>query len=138
MFTNVRLYCIFKINEPIIPRFVLNFYSQITVQTDPYGHLLISFMIQNQFIILTLAQFGQILRIPYNGQAGYSNEWDLSTLERNRPQDGPYYSEIPSPKDIRRLLELERGTTSRKIKSRNVDIHANQILIKELSPEMKN
>ena len=92
----------------------------MTLQTDTYGHILISFMIQNQFITLTLAQFGQILRIPYNGQAVYSNEWDLSFIERNRPQDGPYYSEIPSPEDIRRLLELERGTTSRKIKSKNV------------------
>lgn len=108
------------------------------MQTDPYGHILISFMIQHQFITLTLAQFGQILRIPYKVQAVYSNEWDLSSLERNRPSDGPYYSEIPSPKDIRRLLELERGTTSHKIKSRNVNIHENQILLKELSPDMKN
>lgn len=137
MFTNIRFECLFQINEPIIPRFVLDFYSQVTVQTDPYGNILISFMIQNQFITLTLAQFGQILRIPYNGQAVFSNEWDLSSLERNRPQDGPYYSEIPSPEDIRRMLELERRTTSRVIKSKNVDIHANQILLKELSQDMK-
>lgn len=137
MFSNIRFECLYQINEPIIPRFILNFYSQVTVQIDPYGHLLISFMIQNQFITLTLAQFGQILRIPYNGQVVFSNEWDLSSLERNRPQDGPYYSEIPSPEDIRRLLELERGTISRKIKSKNVDIHANKILLKELSYDMK-
>lgn len=137
LFTNVRLDCLFTINEPIIPRFVLDFYSQVTLQSDTYGQILISFMIQNEFITLTLAQFCQILGIPYNGQAVFSNEWDLTSLEKNRPQDGPYYSEIPTPGDIRRLLELERGTTSRVIKSRNVQINANQVLLKEILPDMK-
>ncbi|GJS91662.1 hypothetical protein Tco_0774298 [Tanacetum coccineum] len=55
LFTNIRFDCLFKINEPIVLRFILDFYSQVTVQTDEYGYLVISFMIQHEFITLTLA-----------------------------------------------------------------------------------
>nr|GEV61004.1 zf-CCHC domain-containing protein/DUF4219 domain-containing protein/UBN2 domain-containing protein [Tanacetum cinerariifolium] len=45
--SNIRLKCLYEINEPIIPRFVLDFYSQVTLQSDDSGVILISFMIQN-------------------------------------------------------------------------------------------
>ncbi|GKB46928.1 zf-CCHC domain-containing protein [Tanacetum coccineum] len=117
LFTNIRFNCLFQINEPIVPRFILDFYSQVTVQTDEYGYLVISFMIQHEFITLTLAQFGQILKIPYNGQAVFTNEWDLASLEYSRETEGPYCTDIPTPDDIRRLLELERVMVDRTIKS---------------------
>ncbi|GJU45184.1 zf-CCHC domain-containing protein [Tanacetum coccineum] len=44
LFTNIRFNCLFEINEPIVPRSILDFYSQVKVQTDEYGHLLISFI----------------------------------------------------------------------------------------------
>ncbi|GKA93685.1 hypothetical protein Tco_0815671 [Tanacetum coccineum] len=50
-FTNIRFNCLFQINEPIVLRFILEFYSQVT---------------------------------------------------------GPYCTDLPTPDDIRRLLELER------------------------------
>ncbi|GJS00684.1 hypothetical protein Tco_0317192 [Tanacetum coccineum] len=67
-FFNIRLNCLYEINEPIVPRFVLDFYSQVTLQRDASRVILISFMIQNEFITLSLQQFGQILRIPFDGQ----------------------------------------------------------------------
>ncbi|GJZ36276.1 zf-CCHC domain-containing protein [Tanacetum coccineum] len=80
LFTNIHFNCLFEINELIVPRFILDFYSQVIVQTDEYDYLVISFMIQHEFITLTLAQFGRILKIPYNGQAVFTNEWDLGAL----------------------------------------------------------
>ncbi|GKE81363.1 hypothetical protein Tco_1551363 [Tanacetum coccineum] len=65
-------------------------------------------MIQHEFITLSLAQFGQILKIPYNGQAVFTNEWDLASLEYSQETEGPYCTDLPTPDDIRRLLELER------------------------------
>ncbi|GJT76819.1 zf-CCHC domain-containing protein [Tanacetum coccineum] len=82
--------------------------SDDEVQTDDYGYLVISFMIQHEFITLTLAQFSQILKIPYNGQAVFTNEWDLASLEYSQKTEGPYCTDLPTPDDIRRLLELER------------------------------
>ncbi|GKB01658.1 hypothetical protein Tco_0829702 [Tanacetum coccineum] len=137
LFTNIRFNCLFQINHPIVPRFILDFYSQVTVQIDEYGYLVISFMIQHEFITLTLAQFGQILKISYNGQAVFTNEWDLASLEYSQETEGPYCTELPTPDDIRRLLELERVVVDRTIKSQMVSLNPNQILTKELSPDMK-
>ncbi|GJR99900.1 hypothetical protein Tco_0316409 [Tanacetum coccineum] len=102
IFTNVRFNCLFEINEPIVPRFILDFYSQVKVQSDEYGYLLISFMIQHEFITLSLAQFGQILRIPYNGQTVVINEWDLASLAYSQETEGPYHTDLPTPDDIPR------------------------------------
>nr|GEU66332.1 pentatricopeptide repeat-containing protein [Tanacetum cinerariifolium] len=78
------------------------------IQTDDYGYLVISFMIQHEFITLTLAQLGQILKISYNGKAVFINEWDLESLEYYQETEEPYCTDLPTPDDIRRLLELER------------------------------
>ncbi|GKC00413.1 hypothetical protein Tco_0986549 [Tanacetum coccineum] len=94
-------------------------------------------MIQHEFITLTLAQFGQILKIPYNGQAVFTNEWDLASLEYSQETKGPYCTDLPTPNDIRRLLELERVMVDRTIKIQTVAPNPNQILTKELSPDMK-
>ncbi|GJR00918.1 hypothetical protein Tco_0523902 [Tanacetum coccineum] len=110
---------------------------QVTVQIDEYGYLVISFMIQHEFITLTLAQFGQILKIPYNGQAIFTNKWDLASLEYSQETKGPYSTDLCTPNDILRLLELERVMVDRTIKSQNVTLTPNQILTKELSPDMK-
>ena len=115
MFTSVGLECLYQINESVIPRFILDFYSQVKVQTNDDGTILISFMIQHQFITFTLAQFGQILKIPFIGQAVFSNEWDLNSLERCRPKFGPYFSQIPSPDDILQMLGLAPRSVTRKI-----------------------
>ncbi|GJU50796.1 hypothetical protein Tco_1220351 [Tanacetum coccineum] len=55
-----------------------------------------------------LAQFGPILKIPYNGQAVFTKERDLASLEYSQEIEGPYCTDLPTPDDIRRLLELER------------------------------
>ena len=137
LFSPIYFNCLFEINEPIHPRFIMDFYSQVTVQTDDNGFLSISFMIQHQFITLSLERFGQILGIPYRGQAVFTNEWDLESLQRSRPTTGPYRSQIPSPDEVRQMLGLERPPTTRKIKSRNVSITANQILLNDLNPTMR-
>ncbi|GJS37417.1 hypothetical protein Tco_0535799 [Tanacetum coccineum] len=80
LFTNIRFNYLFQINEPIVPRFILDFYSQVT---------------------------------------------------------GPYCTNLPTPDDILRLLELERVMVDRTIKSQMVSLNPNQILTKELSPDMK-
>ncbi|GJU49747.1 hypothetical protein Tco_1219302 [Tanacetum coccineum] len=79
LFTNIRFNCLFQINKPIVPRFILDFYSQVT---------------------------------------------------------GPYCTDLPTPDDICQLLELERVMVDRTIKSQMVSLNPNQILTKELSPDM--
>ncbi|GJY61349.1 hypothetical protein Tco_0462006 [Tanacetum coccineum] len=72
-----------------------------------------------------------------DGQAVFTNEWDLASLEYSQETEGPYCTDLPTPDDIRRLLELKPvvvGTAHKKFKRR---FNPNQILTKELSPDMK-
>ncbi|GKE71872.1 hypothetical protein Tco_1529944 [Tanacetum coccineum] len=50
---------------------------------------------------------------------------------------GPYCIDLPTPDDIRRLLELERVVVDHTIKVQTVSLNPNQILTKELSPDKK-
>nr|GEY74834.1 DNA helicase Pif1-like protein [Tanacetum cinerariifolium] len=54
-FSNIRLGYLYEINESIVPYFIQDFYSQVTLQRDDSEVILISFMIQNEFITLYLA-----------------------------------------------------------------------------------
>ncbi|GJY21480.1 zf-CCHC domain-containing protein [Tanacetum coccineum] len=65
-----------------------------------------------------------------------SNE-DLASLEYSQETEGPYCTDLSTPNDIHQLLELERVVVDRTIKSQTVSLNPNQILTKELSPDMK-
>ncbi|GJX14260.1 hypothetical protein Tco_0206018 [Tanacetum coccineum] len=65
------------------------------------------------------------------------DRFDLASLEYSQETEGPYSTDLPTPDDIRRLLELERVMVDRTIKSQTVTLTPNQILTKELSPDMK-
>ncbi|GJZ73170.1 hypothetical protein Tco_0637316 [Tanacetum coccineum] len=67
----------------------------------------------------------------------FTNKWDLASLEYSRETEGPYCTDLLTPDDIRRLLELECVMVDRTIKSQTVSLNPNQILTKELSPDMK-
>ncbi|GJV36098.1 hypothetical protein Tco_1408575 [Tanacetum coccineum] len=62
---------------------------------------------------------------------------DKKCLMAKASNEGPYCTDLPTPDDIRRLLELERVVVDRTIKSQTVSLNPNQILTKELSPDMK-
>ncbi|GJU23290.1 hypothetical protein Tco_1156632 [Tanacetum coccineum] len=94
-------------------------------------------MIQHEFITLSLTQFGQILRIPYNGQGNFKIEWDLASLAYSQETEGPYHTDLPTPDDICRFLQLDRVEMNRTIKSQNVTLTPNQNLTKELRQDMK-
>ncbi|GJS06374.1 hypothetical protein Tco_0363170 [Tanacetum coccineum] len=136
-FSNIHLNCLYEINEPIIPRFVLDFYSQVTLQRDDSGVIIISFMIQNEFITLSLQQFSQILRIPFDGQAVFTNEWDLGALAYSQETEGPYHTDLPTPEEIHQFLQFECVDSNRIIKNKNVILSLNQVLTKELRRDLK-
>ncbi|GKE94414.1 hypothetical protein Tco_1579269 [Tanacetum coccineum] len=137
-FSNVRLNYLYEINEPIVPHFVLDFYSQVTLQREDSGHILISFMIQNEFTTLSLTQFGQILKIPYNGQAVFTNEWDLSSLAYFQETEGSYLTDLPTPDEIHQFLRFELIDSNRTIKNKSVTLTPTQVLTKEVREDLKH
>ncbi|GJQ95885.1 hypothetical protein Tco_0007024 [Tanacetum coccineum] len=69
-------------------------------------------------------------------QAYYKSN-NIERLFTNIRFDWTILHQLPTPNDIRRLLELERVMVDRTIKSQTVTLTLNQILTKELSPDMK-
>ncbi|GJV76426.1 hypothetical protein Tco_1508010 [Tanacetum coccineum] len=62
---------------------------------------------------------------------------DLASLVYSQETEGPCHTDLPTPDDIRRFLQLERVELNRTIKSQNVVLTPNQILTKELRQDMK-
>ncbi|GKD26766.1 ribosomal protein L7Ae/L30e/S12e/Gadd45 [Tanacetum coccineum] len=85
----------------------------------------------------TIAQFYKPIENRNIHEAVFTNEWDLASLEYSQETEGPYCTDLPTPDDIRQLLELERVVVDRTIKSQTVALNPNQIPTKELSPDMK-
>ncbi|GJT47222.1 hypothetical protein Tco_0955937, partial [Tanacetum coccineum] len=77
------------------------------------------------------------MRIPYNGQALFRNEWDLASLAYSQETEGPYHTDLPTLDDIGRFLQLDRVELNRTIKRQNVTLTPNQILTRELRKDMK-
>ncbi|GJX73039.1 hypothetical protein Tco_0311634 [Tanacetum coccineum] len=94
-------------------------------------------MIQNEFITLSLQQFTQILRIPFDGQAVFTNEWDLGALAYSQDTKGPYHTDLPTPEELHQFLQFQRVDSYRKIKNKNVILSPNQVLTKVLRHDLK-
>nr|GEU32766.1 alpha/beta hydrolases superfamily protein [Tanacetum cinerariifolium] len=62
---------------------------------------------------------------------------DEKRLMAKASNEGPYCTDLPTPYDIRQLLELERVVVDSTINSQTVSLNPNQILTKELSLDMK-
>ncbi|GKD39331.1 hypothetical protein Tco_1259538, partial [Tanacetum coccineum] len=75
--------------------------------------------------------------IPFNGQAVFTNEWDLGSLEYSQETKGPYHTDLPTPKEIHQFLQFQRVDLNRTIKHKNVILSPNQVLTKELRQDLK-
>nr|GFA62439.1 hypothetical protein [Tanacetum cinerariifolium] len=75
-------------------------------------------MIQNEFIILSLEQFGSILRIPFIGQSVFITEWDLSSLSAYQEPEDPYHTELTTPDDIHQFLQFKCVDSSRILRAK--------------------
>ncbi|GJU10286.1 hypothetical protein Tco_1132682 [Tanacetum coccineum] len=124
MFGHIGFECLLKINEQIVPCFILEFYSQYRINYTLEGQVLIEFVIQDQFFSYTLKEFGQILGIPFKGQCSFTNKWSLDDLQFSVPMGGPYQTNPPSPVDIKLYVQEERvGHVTRILHDKVIDDH---------------
>lgn len=59
--------CLININEPICPRFVLEFYSSVKIKRDRIYFIQFRCRISHYNVHVSLKQFAQILELPSNG-----------------------------------------------------------------------
>ncbi|GJV87133.1 hypothetical protein Tco_1074782 [Tanacetum coccineum] len=107
-FESIGFDCLLNMNEEIVPRFVLEFYSQLNFDYNTNGHFVVNFVIQSKSFSLTLEEFGQILKIPFKGHASYTDMWLLDYLSLCAPSKGRYKTTPPSPNVIKSLIQIPR------------------------------
>nr|GEZ89298.1 pentatricopeptide repeat-containing protein [Tanacetum cinerariifolium] len=62
---------------------------------------------------------------------------DLASLAYSQETEGLYHTDLPTPDNIRRFLQLDCVELNHTIKSHNVTLTPNQILTRELRQDMK-
>ncbi|GJU11585.1 hypothetical protein Tco_1133981 [Tanacetum coccineum] len=125
MFGHIGFDCLLDINEQIIRRTILEFYSQYHVNYTLEGQIIES-VIQNQFFSYTIEEFGQILGIPYNGTCSFSDKWSLDDLQYSVPTSGPYQTDPPCPNEIKKYVQAEReGLVTRIRHDKVIDVEEN-------------
>ncbi|GJX47605.1 hypothetical protein Tco_0272795 [Tanacetum coccineum] len=137
-FESIGFDCLLDINEQIIPHFVLESYCQLTFTYNPKGQFVVNFVIQNKSFSLTLEEFGQILKIPFKGQASNTEMWSLDHLSVSVPSRGFYKTKPPSPRVIKSLIQVPRqGQETRTKNKKTVVVGENEILTREIQTHMK-
>ncbi|GJV63522.1 hypothetical protein Tco_1474350 [Tanacetum coccineum] len=137
-FKSIGFDCLFDINEQIVPRCVLEFYCQLTFTYNPEGQFVVNFVIQNKSFSLTLEEFGQILKIPFKGQASNTEMWSLDHLSVSVPSRGLYKTKPPSPRAIKTLIQVPRqGQETRTKNKKTIVVGENEILTREIQTHMK-
>ncbi|GJT45040.1 hypothetical protein Tco_0953755 [Tanacetum coccineum] len=131
--------CLLDINEQIFPIFVLQFYKSVWLIRNLNGTLCIGFVIDNVETVLTLENFGRILRIPYEGVCLYSSEWSISSLQRSCD---PHPNLYPPPHEdpslvCDALFHPRTEPKTRTIKSDSVTLEPFQMINNELRENFK-
>ncbi|GJS52935.1 hypothetical protein Tco_0626297 [Tanacetum coccineum] len=137
-FESICFDCLLNINEQIVPRFVPEFYSQLTFNYNSEGHFVVNIVIQSKSFSLTLQEFGQILKIPFKGHVSYTDMWLLDYLSLSAPSKGRYKTTPPSPRVIKSFIQILRQSQVTRTKNKKtIVVDKNEILTREIQPHMK-
>ncbi|GKA61335.1 hypothetical protein Tco_0760742 [Tanacetum coccineum] len=137
-FESIDFDYLLNINEQIVPRFVLEFYSQLTFDYNSTGHFVVNFVIQSKSFSLTFEEFGQILKIPFEGQVSHIDMWSLDNLSISVPSKGRYKTTPPSPSVVKSFIQIPRqGRITYTKNKKTIVVDKNEILTCEIQPHMK-
>ncbi|GJU64481.1 hypothetical protein Tco_1246316 [Tanacetum coccineum] len=137
-FESIDFDCLLNLNEQIVPRFVLEFYSQLTFDYNSTGQFVVNFVIQSKSFSLTLEEFGQILKIPFKGHASHTDMWSLDYLSISVPSKGRYKTTPPSLSVVKSFIQIPRQSQVTRTKNKKtIVVDKNEILTREIQPHMK-
>ncbi|GKC10828.1 hypothetical protein Tco_1007610, partial [Tanacetum coccineum] len=137
-FESIDFDCLLNLNEQIVPRFVLEFYSQLTFDYNSTGHFVVNFVIQSKSFSLTFEEFGQILKIQFKGHASHTDMWSLDYLPISVSSKGCYKTTPPSPSVVKSFIRIPRqGQVTLNKNKKTIVVDKNEILTREIQPHMK-
>nr|GEW46628.1 hypothetical protein [Tanacetum cinerariifolium] len=82
-FQDICLEPFLTLNEPICPRFVVEFYHSLEVKRDEEERPYIEFKLGQFTFELDLPQLSPIFQTPYTLKTFYTNEWSLNSLDNH-------------------------------------------------------
>nr|GEX23998.1 retrovirus-related Pol polyprotein from transposon TNT 1-94 [Tanacetum cinerariifolium] len=98
--------------------------DDITIMCDNKGQFVVNFVIQNKSFSLTFEEFGQVLKIPFKGQASFTEMWSLDHLSVSVLSRGLYKTKPPSPKVTKTLIQVPRQGQETRTKNKKTIVVA--------------
>ncbi|GJZ68771.1 hypothetical protein Tco_0632321 [Tanacetum coccineum] len=126
-FQPVGLEPFFTLNEPICPRFVVEFYHSLEVKRDEEQRPYIEFKLSQFTFKLTSSQLSRILQTPYALETFYTSKWSLNSLD-----DHPN-SNFFGPKHdlVKKTITTPRTTQTQLLRD------SNKLHLDEIRPELR-
>ncbi|GJR95871.1 hypothetical protein Tco_0268045 [Tanacetum coccineum] len=126
-FQAVCLESFLTLNEPICPRFIVEFYHSLEVKQDEKECPYIEFKLGQFTFKLTSSQLSRILQTPYALDTFYTSEWSLNSLD-----DHPN-SNFFSPKHdiVKNNITISRTTQTQLQRS------PNKLHIDDIRPDLR-
>ena len=134
---NINFDCLLEIEEPICPRFILEFYESVTLSTDEYGRMSINFMVSSHQYSFTLNEFAQILGVPNRGTCIYTDKHTLSTLDTLIDRIHPYDTPLVSKDVLRDHLFIRTSDTRRTRSGNEVNKDPYGMELNKIKPQFK-
>ena len=133
----INFECLLGINEPICPRFILEFYASVNLTSDDFGRMYVNFSASGNPFSFTLDEFAHILGVPNRGTCLYSDKHSLAALDTIEERIHPYNTPLVS-KDVLRDHLFVRTTTTRITRTGNEVLKDPYCMeLNELLPQFK-
>ncbi|GJZ51644.1 hypothetical protein Tco_0606159 [Tanacetum coccineum] len=115
------------LNEPICPRFVVEFYHSLKVKRNEEDTPYIEFKLGQFTFKLTPSRLSQILQTPHPLETFYSSEWSINSL------DDPSNSKFFGPKHdlVKKAIAVPRTTRAQLLRDPNT------LYVDDIRPDLK-
>ena len=110
-FAAINFDCLLDIDEPICPRFVLEFYASVNLSTNDFGEISLNFTTNQTPHYVDLKDLALILGVPNIGACLYTDKWPLSSLD-SLERFHPYNTLLENKVVVREHL-FDRTSTTR-------------------------
>ena len=135
-FAAINFDCLLDINEPICPRFILEFYATLTLDLDDDGEIFLDFSTNQTPHHIRLGDFGTMLGVPCSGMCLYTDKWPLSSLD-SIERFAPYHHPLVDKEVIREHLFVRTSNTRKNRSGKDVNKDPFGMELNELKPQFK-
>ncbi|GJU42970.1 hypothetical protein Tco_1200236 [Tanacetum coccineum] len=134
-FQAVGLEPFLTLNEPICPRFIVEFYHSLEVKRDEEERPYIEFKLGQFTFKLTSSQLSRILQTSYALDTFYTSEWSLNSLDDHPNSNffGPKHDLVKNNITIRRTTQtqLERSPNKLHVDDIRPDLRGCELFFRE-------